>query len=385
MTEEDTVRCRKCRKVLLADLEGLQNAHGQKHQGGKAGTESTECTLLSEKSCLYISEDSYPQFITDALDMVDVRQAREALPSPISYPDRPVALTDADIKTFPLIGASKPVSTSECDSNASTPSPVLHQLCDEETPSIASDPDDMQLRESIPFPSDPHQNESPRKKIRRLARHRQMQKQITSTESDLQLIQSGSKSSNFCVLAPSDEETSDDDERSKWLEDIPPHLTCSVCLDLLYSPFVAQPCGHVFCEPCLRRLARPNPTKTCCPLCRQIIGQCMPSRDLAAEVREKFPNLYQERHEFEQTHNIQHIPLPWIKNFRMDQGDIYRGSLVQMAGGWRPVLLMLAVNALGFGSLALLKWYLESQPTEDSENLDGGKEIPETELGEDVL
>ncbi|XP_066954699.1 uncharacterized protein [Macrobrachium rosenbergii] len=228
MTEEDTVRCRKCRKVLLADLEGLQNAHGQKHQGGKAGTESTECTLLSEKSCLYISEDSYPQFITDALDMVDVRQAREALPSPISYPDRPVALTDADIKTFPLIGASKPVSTSECDSNASTPSPVLHQLCDEETPSIASDPDDMQLRESIPFPSDPHQNESPRKKIRRLARHRQMQKQITSTESDLQLIQSGSKSSNFCVLAPSDEETSDDDERSKWLEDIPPHLTCSI-------------------------------------------------------------------------------------------------------------------------------------------------------------
>ncbi|XP_064109686.1 uncharacterized protein LOC135217651 [Macrobrachium nipponense] len=276
MMDEDTVRCRKCRKVLLADLEGLQNAHGQKHQGGKAGTESTECTLLSEKSCLYISEDSYPQFVTDALDMsswtkgklncpgcqarigsfnyisgshctcgnnivpqvhllvskVDVRQAREALPSPISYPDCPVALTDADIKTFPLIGASKQVSISECDSNASTPSPVLHQLCDEETPSTASDPDDMQLRESIesiPFPSSAaHQNESTRKKIRRLARHREVQKQTTSTESDLQLLQSSSKSSNFCALAPSDKETSDDDERTKWFEDIPPHLTCSI-------------------------------------------------------------------------------------------------------------------------------------------------------------
>ncbi|XP_068202533.1 E3 ubiquitin-protein ligase RNF180-like [Palaemon carinicauda] len=418
---EDTVRCRKCRKVLLADPEGLLNAHGQKHQGGRDCAESTECTLMSEKSCLYLSEDSYPQFITDALDTsswtkgklncpacqarigsfnyvsgshctcgshivpqvhllvskVDVRHATEVLPNPISYPNCPVALTEADIKTLPII------ETSDCNSVAALPSPVLQQLCDEENPSTSSSSKDMQLQDSIgnvPLTSSvAHQNESPRKRIRGQARLRQRQKHVTSTESDFQSMQSDGKASSFCASLSSDKESSDEDENNRWFEDIPPHLTCSVCLDLLYSPFVAQPCCHVFCEPCLRRLARPNPTKTCCPLCRQIIGQCMPSRDLAAEVREKYPDEYEERHKFEQKHNMQHSPLPWLRNFRMDQTDVYRGGLVQMAGGWRPVLMLLALNALGLGSMIFLKWYLHT------ENLGGGPENQEIEGEEFVL
>ena len=57
---------------------------------------------------------------------------------------------------------------------------------------------------------------------------------------------------------------------------IPGHLVCPVCLDMLFSPFTVKPCGHVFCEPCLRRLAHPAPTNTPCPLCRELIGLCQP-------------------------------------------------------------------------------------------------------------
>ncbi|XP_061119310.1 E3 ubiquitin-protein ligase RNF180-like isoform X2 [Conger conger] len=48
-------------------------------------------------------------------------------------------------------------------------------------------------------------------------------------------------------------------------------LTCAVCLDVFFSPHVCQPCGHVFCEPCLRTLAKNRPTSTPCPLCRTLI------------------------------------------------------------------------------------------------------------------
>lgn len=61
------------------------------------------------------------------------------------------------------------------------------------------------------------------------------------------------------------------------LIDYPDHLVCAICLELLFSPFSVKPCSHVFCEPCLRRLARPCPTNTSCPLCREVIGACQPA------------------------------------------------------------------------------------------------------------
>lgn len=61
------------------------------------------------------------------------------------------------------------------------------------------------------------------------------------------------------------------------LLDYPDHLVCPICLELLFSPFTVKPCGHIYCEPCLRRLARPSPTNTACPLCREIIGACQPA------------------------------------------------------------------------------------------------------------
>jgi len=49
---------------------------------------------------------------------------------------------------------------------------------------------------------------------------------------------------------------------------------CPVCLDLLHEPFQVEPCGHIFCEPCLRRLGQKNPMNCTCPLCRTKIGFC---------------------------------------------------------------------------------------------------------------
>ena len=46
---------------------------------------------------------------------------------------------------------------------------------------------------------------------------------------------------------------------------------CAVCLDVFFSPYMCHPCNHVFCEPCLRTLAKGSPTNTPCPLCRTII------------------------------------------------------------------------------------------------------------------
>ncbi|MEQ2189160.1 hypothetical protein GOODEAATRI_022403, partial [Goodea atripinnis] len=37
-------------------------------------------------------------------------------------------------------------------------------------------------------------------------------------------------------------------------------------------PHTCQPCAHVFCEPCLRRLAKNRATNTPCPLCRCLIS-----------------------------------------------------------------------------------------------------------------
>lgn len=46
---------------------------------------------------------------------------------------------------------------------------------------------------------------------------------------------------------------------------------CAVCLDVYFSPYICHPCNHIFCEPCLRTLAKNSPTNTPCPLCRTVI------------------------------------------------------------------------------------------------------------------
>ena len=58
------------------------------------------------------------------------------------------------------------------------------------------------------------------------------------------------------------------------LSELADDVICPVCLDLLHEPFQVEPCGHIFCEPCLRRLGQKNPMNCSCPLCRTKIGFC---------------------------------------------------------------------------------------------------------------
>lgn len=59
--------------------------------------------------------------------------------------------------------------------------------------------------------------------------------------------------------------------------EIPLAYCCPVCLDVFYNAYNVRPCGHTFCEPCLRRLAKYSQDArkpTSCPVCRNLIDTC---------------------------------------------------------------------------------------------------------------
>ncbi|CAJ1071139.1 E3 ubiquitin-protein ligase RNF180 isoform X1 [Xyrichtys novacula] len=72
-------------------------------------------------------------------------------------------------------------------------------------------------------------------------------------------------------------------------------LTCAVCLDVYFSPYCCQPCCHVFCEPCLRTIAKNRPANTPCPLCRTLISQTTFSKELNQAAKTFFPKVYCSR------------------------------------------------------------------------------------------
>ena len=93
-------------------------------------------------------------------------------------------------------------------------------------------------------------------------------------------------------------------------------LVCPVCLDLLHEPFQVDPCGHVFCEPCLRRLGQKNPMNCSCPMCRTKIGFCKHKAGLAKDIRADHPELYMKRKKFERSTPVFQYPLPWQPGWR---------------------------------------------------------------------
>ncbi|XP_023564795.1 E3 ubiquitin-protein ligase RNF180 [Octodon degus] len=67
-----------------------------------------------------------------------------------------------------------------------------------------------------------------------------------------------------------DEMSTDDD--NEYAEEKDSYI-CAVCLDVYFNPYMCYPCHHIFCEPCLRTLAKDNPADTPCPLCRTVISR----------------------------------------------------------------------------------------------------------------
>lgn len=94
-------------------------------------------------------------------------------------------------------------------------------------------------------------------------------------------------------------------------------FTCAVCLDVYFSPHSCQPCGHVFCEPCLRTLAKNRPTNTPCPLCRTLISHTRFQKELYESSKTFFPKVYHARKQNFQNAACARWPLPKChKTFR---------------------------------------------------------------------
>ncbi|XP_027134455.1 E3 ubiquitin-protein ligase RNF180 isoform X2 [Larimichthys crocea] len=99
-------------------------------------------------------------------------------------------------------------------------------------------------------------------------------------------------------------------------------LTCAVCLDVYFSPYSCQPCGHVFCEPCLRTIGKNRPTNAPCPLCRTLISHTDFHNELNQTAKTFFPKVYYTRKQNFQRAPCAKWPLPSCrKRFHTFWGD----------------------------------------------------------------
>ena len=94
---------------------------------------------------------------------------------------------------------------------------------------------------------------------------------------------------------------------------------CPICLDLLHRPHSLQPCQHLFCDPCLRRLAENSlllPSEyngNClqkCPVCRSPIEDCHLDQELHDSIEDQHQDLYIQRQQVEMNSGIFNLPLP---------------------------------------------------------------------------
>jgi len=156
-------------------------------------------------------------------------------------------------------------------------------------------------------------------------------------------------------------------EAEPELGDLPDELVCPVCLDLLHEPFQTEPCHHIFCEPCLRRLGQKNPMNTKCPLCRTRIRFCKHLAATSREIREDHEALYLRRKKFERSTPVYSYPLPWTPGWRNlirgrplggnrllvenNHAEYIRTILHQIPYYIPPVMFANLINILLFGFL----------------------------------
>ncbi|XP_048453728.1 E3 ubiquitin-protein ligase RNF180 [Rhincodon typus] len=101
--------------------------------------------------------------------------------------------------------------------------------------------------------------------------------------------------------------TSGDEDEIKWEKE---GYVCAVCLDIFFSPYMCYPCHHIFCEPCLRTLAKDNPTNTPCPLCRTVISRVFFQTELNNTMKSLFSEEYLARRQNFQKASCAKWPLP---------------------------------------------------------------------------
>ncbi|XP_061658155.1 E3 ubiquitin-protein ligase RNF180-like isoform X2 [Syngnathoides biaculeatus] len=87
-------------------------------------------------------------------------------------------------------------------------------------------------------------------------------------------------------------------------------LTCAVCLDIYFHPYLCQPCSHIFCELCLRKLAKNREESTLCPLCRGLISYTEFHADLSCKAKALYPRVHRAREQYFQNASCVKWPLP---------------------------------------------------------------------------
>ncbi|XP_053195679.1 E3 ubiquitin-protein ligase RNF180 [Scomber japonicus] len=199
------------------------------------------------------------------------------------------------------------LQTVEDDEPSAEPTPVHEEVSDSALflrGRAISDSASEQEEEVVPEASmaSPASNRvSKREKNRLKSLRRKQRRRERWLHSQLEQEQAGSASG---LLLDSEEEDREG-------------LTCAVCLDVYFSPHSCQPCSHVFCEPCLRTLARNRPTNTPCPLCRTLISHTNFHKELNQTAKTFFPKVYYARKQHFQNASCVKWPLPSCrKRFR---------------------------------------------------------------------
>jgi len=158
------------------------------------------------------------------------------------------------------------------------------------------------------------------------------------------------------------------------LSEISDDLICPVCLDLLHEPFQVDPCGHTFCEPCLRRLGQKNPMNCTCPLCRTKIFFCKHKSDLAKDIRDSHQSMYIKRKKFERSTPVFQYPLPWQPGWRnLLRGRPLGGNTLQRDNrvDWIRTILhqipyyippVIIANIINIGIFAFMMGFIEIFP-----------------------
>ncbi|XP_027979680.1 E3 ubiquitin-protein ligase RNF180 [Eumetopias jubatus] len=109
-----------------------------------------------------------------------------------------------------------------------------------------------------------------------------------------------------CMTLNNEMSTDDDNEYAEEKES----YICAVCLDVYFNPYMCYPCHHIFCEPCLRTLAKDNPASTPCPLCRTIISRVFFQTELNNATKRFFPKEYLKIKQSFQKSSSAKWPLP---------------------------------------------------------------------------
>ncbi|XP_038646938.1 E3 ubiquitin-protein ligase RNF180 isoform X1 [Scyliorhinus canicula] len=117
--------------------------------------------------------------------------------------------------------------------------------------------------------------------------------------------------------------TSGDEDEIKWKKE---GYICAVCLDIFFSPYMCYPCHHIFCEPCLRTLAKDNPTNTPCPLCRTAITRVFFQTELNNTMKHLFSEEYLARRQSFQKASCAKWPLPSCRRLFRILGGFGRHS-----------------------------------------------------------